>query len=233
LADSNTPSKGIKSWAEQDRPREKLLNKGPQALSDVELLTILIGSGTKEKSALELAKELLATVDNDLGKLGALSIHKIQKIKGLKKARSITIAAALELGRRRKTESNKEKPIIKSSIDAYNLIYPFLADKTQELFYLLMLNRRNEVIKLQDISKGGLSGTVVDPKTIFGHAVDHQAASMMLFHNHPSGNPKPSDSDKNLTRKIKQGCEIMEISLLDHIIFAGQQYFSFADEGLL
>ena len=228
-----TNLKGIKSWAEEDRPREKLLLKGPSALSDAELLTILIGSGTKEKSALEIAKELLASADNDLTKLGTLSIAKIQKIKGLKKARSIAIVAALELGRRRKNETISKNPKIKTSKEAYNFVYSVFADKTHEEFYVLLLKQNQEVIKLQEISKGGLSGTVVDPKTIFNHALENHAANIILYHNHPSGNCSPSDSDTALTKKIKNASEFLDIRLLDHIIFAGNKYFSFADEGLL
>jgi len=233
LTSKKAEIKGIKSWSEQDRPREKLQSKGPVTLSDAELLAILINTGTKEKNALELAKELLNTVNNDLDKLGTLSISSIRKIKGIGTAKAIKIAAALEIGRRRKFYDKPELKKIGNSKDAYDYIYPYLADLQQEKFMLLLLTNAQKPIKAVEISKGGITATIVDLKVLFKPVIEESATSVILFHNHPSQNKKPSDADINLTKKIQKGCEILEIRLLDHIIFAGDSFFSFADEGLL
>lgn len=224
---------GIKSWAEEDRPREKLALKGQKSLSDAELLAILIKTGTKEKSALDLAKELLKNVDNKLSKLGTLSLAQIKKVKGIGSAKAITIAAALELGRRRIWGEDLPKTRIKTSRDAYEYLYSILVDEQQENFILLLLDRANQVKKHFQISKGSISGTVVDIKDIFKIVSEEKAVSIIISHNHPSGNKMPSESDISLTKKIFKAAEIFDVKLLDHIIFAGNEYYSFADEGIL
>ncbi|MFC2114490.1 DNA repair protein RadC [Bacteroidota bacterium] len=224
---------GIKSWSEEDRPREKLVLKGPQALSDAELLAILIGSGSKEYNAVELAKIVLSKNENNLDSLGSQTIKQLSSVKGIGNAKAITIAAALELGRRRKSENTPKKPSINSSKDVFDYIYPFLADAKQEKFLILLLNRANHVIKKSEVSQGGISGTLVDPKVIFKIALEESSSSIILSHNHPSGNTKPSQADIDLTRKIKEGAKLLDINVLDHIIFTNHAYFSFADEGLL
>jgi DNA repair protein RadC len=228
-----TKSNSIKTWAEDDRPREKLMLKGKAALSDAELLAILIGSGYKDKSALDVCKEILAISGNNLNDLAKQSVHDLTKIKGIGEAKAITIVAALELGRRKKDESIIEKPTITSSLDAYNNIYPNLADLHYEEFWTLYLNRANHLIKKCVIGKGGINGTVADSKIIFKTAVELLASSVIICHNHPSGNLQPSNEDKILTRKIKEAGLLLDINLLDHIIVASNKYFSFADEGIL
>jgi DNA repair protein RadC len=225
----------IKDWAEEDRPREKLLLKGPGILTDAELLTILIHSGTTKQSALDVARQMLDKVGNDLNKLADLSPAQISKnFKGIGKAKAATIAAALELGRRRKeTSGNKTKKKVTSSRDAYDHIYPYLADQHQELFYIMLLNRANVILSYHKISEGGMTGTVVDPKIIFRKVLEEGALSLILVHNHPSGNNQPSQADIDLTNKIKDAAKFLDVSLLDHLIFTNNSYFSFADEGLL
>lgn len=235
MEDANTPNKSIsiKTWAEDDRPREKMLLKGKSALSDAELLAILIGSGSRQKTAVELCKEILTYAGNNLSNLSRLSVHDLMKFKGIGEAKAISIAAALELGRRRKDEAPEKKPGIGSSQDAFQLIYPELADLPYEEFWVLYLNRANKLIRKTPIGKGGVSGTVADCRLIFKTAIDLLASSMVLCHNHPSGNLQPSEQDKALTRKIKEAGIMLDISLLDHIIVAGNTFYSFADEGLL
>lgn len=222
----------IKQWAEEDRPREKLLLKGKSALSNAEILGILIGSGTKELTAVDVAKVILDHNENDLNKIAKLSVQELIKFKGIGKARAINIVSALELGRRRKTDNNKQDKI-SSSVDVYELMKPELNDLPHEEFWLLLLSRANKVIKKQPISQGGVSGTVADPKLIFGHALSHLASGIILVHNHPSGNTKPSEADKRLTRQLSEAGKLLEISVLDHVIFTDSGYFSFADESLL
>ena len=225
----------IKNWAEEDRPREKLLLKGSRHLTDAELLAILIRMGTKNHSALDVAKQLLEKVGNDINKLGELSTTQISKgVKGIGKAKAITIAAALELGRRRKENAgNKSIKKISSSKDAYDNIYPYLADQQQELFYIMLLNRANIILSYHKISEGGMTGTIVDPKIIFKKVLEEGAISLILAHNHPSGNQQPSQADIDLTKKILEASKLLDVSLLDHLIFTNNSYFSFADEGLL
>lgn len=229
----NDTSKGIKFWAEDDRPREKLRNKGAQALSDAELLALLIGSGTTKKSAVDLARELLATSNNNLNQLGKCNLSDLQKVKGIGLARAISVTAAMELGRRRQIEQVLERPKISATKDAATLLFPILQDLGHEAFCVLYLNTAHFLIKHELISHGGLSGTVADIRLIFKNALINNASKIIVAHNHPSGNRNPSDSDKKLTQKIQQSGQIMDIILLDHIIIAGQQYYSFADEGLL
>lgn len=224
---------GIKSWSPEDRPREKLLLKGTSALSDAELIAILLGSGTAKLSAVDVAKKVLAHVDHSLDNLAKLSVKELMKAKGIGEARGITIVAAMELGRRRKEQSPEEKPKLESSLSAFNMIKGELQDLPHEEFWVLLLNRSNRLIKKKRISEGGVSGTVADPKIIFKLALDELASGLILAHNHPSKNLKPSDSDLSLTKKLKEAGKLLEIAVLDHIIVAGQQYFSFTDEGLI
>lgn len=224
-------SKSIKNWANDDRPREKLLAKGVMALSNAELLAILIGSGTKNISAVDLSKEILSYSENNLNLLGKKSVKDFVKHKGIGEAKAITIVAALELGRRRKTEDNKSKNKITSSKDVFNIFSPILSDLQHEEFWVLTLNRSNKIINKHKISQGGLSATVIDNKIIFNFVLNDLATSIILCHNHPSGNLSPSENDKQITKKIKQAAKLLDITLLDHIIVTQTNYFSFADEG--
>jgi DNA repair protein RadC len=223
----------IKSWAEEDRPREKLLLKGKNALSDAELIAILIGSGNKTETAVELAKRILASVNNDLNQLAKLNLTDLMQFNGIGEAKAISIAAALELGRRRKESTEEKKIKITSSKTAYEAISDVLSDLPHEEFWVLYLNRKNEVIKRENISKGGITGTVADGKIIFKNAVNALASAVVLCHNHPSGNLKPSQADIQLTKKMKEIGVLMDTPVIDHIIVGNNNYFSFADENLL
>lgn len=222
----------ILSWAEEDRPREKLLLKGKAALSDAELIAILIGSGSRDLSAVDLSKLILQSVNNNLNELAKLSINDLMKFKGIGDAKAISIAAALELGRRRKESEVIKKAKVGSSKDAYEVIRPYLMDLMHEQFWVLLLNRANEIIRPVQISIGGVAGTVADPKMIFKAAIEHLASAIILVHNHPSGNLSPSQADKDLTKKVKQGGQTLDIPVLDHLIFSDNGYYSFADEGV-
>lgn len=226
-------SSSIKYWAEQDRPREKMLLKGTTALSDAELIAILIGSGSGGISAVELAKQILARHNNDLSLLGRLGIKDLMKFKGIGEAKAVSILAAMEIGRRRQISPIQEKPKITSSQDAYNCLYSNMEDLNYEVFKILLLNRNNRVTRIETISTGGVSGTVVDPKVIFKKALDEQASSIILCHNHPSGNLKPSHQDIQVTKKLVQAGKAIEISVLDHLIISDEGYFSFLDEGMI
>jgi DNA repair protein RadC len=226
-------SLNIKSWAEEDRPREKMLLKGKAALTDAELLGILINSGVQNLTAVDIGKEILRKSENDLNQLGKLNIKELSKFKGIGEARAITIIAALELGRRRKETESVKKPIIKSSRDVYQILKPSFWDLMHEEFWIVLLNRANQVIKSIQISAGGVAGTVVDPKIVFKVALENLASGIVLAHNHPSGNLKPSQEDINLTKKIKEGGQILDISILDHLIVTDNGYYSFADESIL
>ncbi|MGK7391875.1 MAG: RadC family protein [Candidatus Cyclobacteriaceae bacterium M2_1C_046] len=223
----------IKSWAEEDRPREKLLLKGKAALSDAELIGILIGSGSASLSAVDLAKLILSQNSHNLDRLARLSVHDLMKFKGIGEAKAITIVSALELGRRRKDTLPEKKPKISSSKDVYELMRPFLLDLSHEEFWVVILNRSNQVIARQPVSSGGVSGTVADPKMIFKKALDYLASSIILVHNHPSGNINPSEADRQLTNKMKEAGKFLDIPVLDHVIFTDDKYYSFADEGIL
>lgn len=223
----------IKRWAAEDRPREKLLLKGKAALSDTELIAILLGTGTAAMSAVDVAKALLEAVGNDLNELARLTVKDLTKIKGVGEAKAITIVSALELGRRRKDLLGEEKPKISGSKDIYDLLKAELLDIPHEAFWIVLLNRANRVIKKHQISQGGVAGTVADPKIIFKIALEELASGVILAHNHPSGNLTASQSDIDLTRKLKESGKLLEIQILDHIIVAGKKYMSFADEGLL
>jgi DNA repair protein RadC len=223
----------IKSWAEADRPREKLLTHGRTVLSDAELIAILIGSGTQSFSAIDVGKNILAGVNNDLNHLAKFSVKELMKFKGIGQAKAISIIAALELGRRRKESAVQEKPKIVSSQDAYELLKSVMLDLHHEEFWVIMMNRANRVIRMKRISSGGISGTVADVKIIFKEAIDQMASSLILAHNHPSGNRNPSNEDVRLTQKMKESGTILDIPVLDHIIFAEDKYYSFADEAML
>ena len=227
-----TPLK-IKSWSPEDRPREKLLAKGTPVLSDAELVAILLGTGTTTTSAVELAKRVLQTVDNNLHELARLSVRDLMKVKGIGEAKAISIIAALELGRRRKEFDTEEKRRISGSRDCFDILRPHLQDIHHEEFWVILLNRANRVIKKHQISQGGVAGTVADPKIIFKMALSELASGIILAHNHPSGNLTASQADMDLTRKLKEAGKLLEIQVLDHLIVAGQKYFSFADEGIL
>ena len=223
----------IKNWAAQDRPREKLLLKGTSALSDAELMAILIGSGTAKLSAVDLSKRVLQQVSNDLNELARLSVKDLMKMKGIGEAKALTIIAALELGRRRKEKAADDKPKVASSREAFDLLKEHLMDLPHEEFWVLLMNRANKVIKKRRVSEGGVSGTVADPKIIFKLALDELASGVIVAHNHPSGNLTASQSDIELTRKLKEAGKFLEIQLLDHLIIAGKNYYSFADDGLI
>lgn len=222
----------ILSWAEEDRPREKLMLKGRAALSDAELIAILIGSGTREYSAVDLSKVILNSVGNNLNELAKLSINDLMKFKGIGDAKAISIAAALELGRRRKESDVQKRAKVTSSSDAYLAIRPYLLDLSHEQFWILLLNRANEIIRPVQVSVGGVAGTVADPKIIFKSAIEYLASAIILVHNHPSGNLTPSQADKDLTRKVKEAGRLLDIPVLDHLIFGDNGYYSFADEGI-
>ena len=223
----------IKKWAESDRPREKLVKYGKESLSIAELLAILLRTGTSKTTALDLSRQVLSNSENDLTQLARLSVSDISKIKGLGPVKAITIVAALELGRRRREEETTQKSQISSSKDAADILQPILEDLNHEEFWIILLNKANRLIDKKVISSGGMSATVVDPKIIFRVALENRACSIILGHNHPSGNTKPSESDIQLTKKLKEAGKNLEISVLDHIIIAGSSFYSFADEGLL
>ena len=226
-------SLSIKSWAEEDRPREKFALKGKSTLSDAELVAILIGSGNTEESAVELSKRILASVDNNLNELGKTDLAELIKFKGIGEAKAITIAAALELGRRRKSTDAPKRPKIKQSGDAADIMAPLLADLKHEEFWVLVLNHSNIVIHKACVSTGGVTHTVADSKMIFKPAIEKLGTGIILCHNHPSGGLKPSQSDVMLTKKNVEAGKVLDVRVLDHIIIANNKYFSFADEGLL
>ena len=223
----------IKNWAKDDRPREKLLSRGPTILSDSELLAILINNGNREKSALDLAQEVLRLGKNSLSELGKLSVRELMKIKGIGEAKAITITAALELGRRRQASFPREKMVVTSSSDVADYLQTHLRDYKHEVFAVLFLNRANKINDFKIISEGGITGTVADPRIILKKALEEDAVSLILCHNHPSGSLKPSRADEELTQKIKEAARYFDIKVLDHLIVSDDGYFSFADEGIL
>ncbi len=223
----------IKNWAVGDRPREKLAAKGVNALSDAELIAILLGSGTREGSALDVARRMMQKIDNDLLALGKLSVKDLMKEKGIGQARAIIIVAAIELGRRRRRFETEQKKNITSSKDVAEIFMSRIGDLPHEQFWLLLLNRANKVIGQELISSGGIAGTVVDTRIIFKKAIESLASSIILCHNHPSGNLKPSEADLSLTNRLKEAGKLLEIPVLDHIIVTDSSSFSFADEGLI
>lgn len=223
----------IKNWARDDRPREKLLSKSPESLSDSELLAILIGNGTRQKSAVDLAREVLLLGKNNLNELGRLSLKELQKIKGIGEAKAITIAAALELGRRRQGSLLLDKPVIKESRDIASYLQTRFRDLPYEVFAVIFLNRANRINHFEVVSQGGITGTVADPRIILKKALEEEAVSIILCHNHPSGSLRPSRADEELTQKIKEAARYFDIKVIDHIIVSERGYYSFADEGLL
>jgi DNA repair protein RadC len=220
---------GIKTWAEDDRPREKFLLKGKQSLSNAELLAILIATGTRNESAVDLARKILQLTSENINDLAKLNVNELKKVKGIGEAKAITIAAALELGRRRKDEEAKQIEIIKNSQEAFNYFEPLIADLPHEEFWILLLARNRKVIARKKISEGGIAGTVVDTKIIFKHAIENLASSIVLCHNHPSGNLVPSVADIQITKNLKNAGKLLDIEVVDHIIVGNDKYYSFAD----
>lgn len=229
----NKPSTSIKYWAVDDRPREKLLLKGPAALSDSELLAILINTGNARRSAVELARDVLQLGQNKLSELGKLTVKDFCQIKGIGSAKAITISAALELGRRRDAAGFLDKAVVRSSADIAGHLRSLLKDHLHEVFAVVFLNQANKINHTEIISKGGITGTVADPRVILKKALDENATAIILCHNHPSGNLQPSRADEQLTQKIREAAQYFDIKLLDHIIVSEEGYYSFADEGKL
>ena len=230
---STYQSHSLKTWAVGERPREKVMANGIQYLSDAELLAILVGSGTRNMTAVELARKILGKAGNNLHELGRQSLGDLLKIKGVGPAKAISVMAAMELGRRRAGIHQTEKIPVKSSETVFSIFHPLLGDLDHEEFWLLMLNRANKVLGRFKVSQGGLSGTVIDTRIILKKALDNLASSIIVCHNHPSGNNQPSDADVKITEKLKKAAEMLEIKMLDHVIIADKSYFSFADEGLI
>lgn len=223
----------IREWNENDRPREKLLVKGKNSLTDAELIAILISSGNRNESAVELSKRILASVNHQINRLGKLSVKHLMKFNGIGEAKAIAIIAGLELGRRRREEELPMFPKIQCSKDAYTILYPLISDLEHEEFWILYLDNSNKVIQKKQVSIGGKTGTLVDPRVVFKSALEFGAVSIILAHNHPSGILRPSVSDKTVTKKMTQAGTILDIKLLDHIIVTEKNYFSFADEGMI
>ena len=222
----------IKNWSEDDKPREKLMLKGSTSLSDAELVAILIGSGSRDESALSLSKRILSSVDNKLNTLDKLSIKQLMKFKGIGEAKAISIAAALELGKRRKSEEKSIPKVISSSRDVFEIMQPIIGELPHEEFWVVYLNNSNKVIYKSQLSKGGMTGTVVDVRLIFKMALEQGAVSIILTHNHPSGKLQASEADKQITTKLKIAGDQLDIKVLDHIIITELGYFSFQDEGI-
>jgi DNA repair protein RadC len=223
----------ITCWAEADRPREKLLEKGRSVLSDAELIGILIGSGSANETAVELAKRILSSIGNDLNELGKLTVSDLCKFKGIGEAKAVSVIAALELGRRRKSLDKSEKPKIRTSKDVFDVLFSDMEDLAHEEFWVLFLDRGNHILKKQNVSKGGLSGTVVDSRIIFKQAIEYLASGIVLCHNHPSGNLNASEEDKRITKRMVEAGKLLDINVLDHLIIAGKDFYSFADNGVL
>jgi len=223
----------IKSWAKDDRPREKLLSKNPMALSDAELIAILLNNGNRDKSALDLAREMLRLGQNNLQELGKLSVFDLMTIKGIGTAKAVIITAALELGRRRQAAIALEFPVVSGSRDVALYLQQLFQDHHHEVFVVLFLNRANKIRHSEIISTGGITGTVADPRIIMKKAIEQEAVGLILSHNHPSGNLRPSKADEELTYKIREAAKLLDIRVMDHIIVSNEGYFSFADEGLL
>jgi DNA repair protein RadC len=226
-------NKSIKNWSEDERPREKMLHKGASALTDAELLGILIASGTPQRSAIDLARDILALAGGNIRELGRISIKELQKVKGIGEARAIAISAALELGRRRQMSEGLDRPAIRSSKDALPILMPLLQDLNHESFCVLYLNTAGKLLRHELISSGGLTATVADIRLILKNALLQNANQLIIAHNHPSGNKQASTADIELTRKLNEAAALMDIRLLDHIIVAGHSHLSLADEGLM
>lgn len=222
-------TKSIKGWAMSDRPREKMLEKGREALSDAELIAILLGSGNQDETAVDLSRHILNDVDNNLINLSLLDINELTKYKGVGTAKAVTVAAALELGRRRRFAEAARQTEIQNSSEAFEYFYARMSDLTHEQFWIMLLNSANNVIKMEQIGVGGLNGTSADPRKIFKIAIENQATAIMLCHNHPSGNVLPSKTDKELTKNVINCGKILDIKVLDHLIIGENRYYSFAD----
>jgi DNA repair protein RadC len=223
----------LRDWSPQDLPREKLIHKGTSALSDAELISLLLGSGTRTSSSVELGKRVLQCANNNLHELARMTVKDLIRVSGIGHIKAMAIVAALELGRRRRELSPESRPRLSKSADAFDLLKPVLLDIPHEEFWIILVNRANRLIKFSQVSQGGVAGTVADPKIIFKMALEELASGIILAHNHPSGNLSASPADIELTRKLSAGARLLEIQVLDHIILAGQKYFSFADEGLI
>lgn len=226
--------RSIKQWADDERPREKMMQKGVDTLSNAELLAILINTGTKQRSALDIARDLLEHSHQNLQELGKLGLYEFSRVKGIGEKKALTLIASLELGKRRQLASALERPQVTSSRDAYNLLCTYLEDKPREEFYTLFLNAANRLLGIERISLGGMTSTVVDCRIIFKKALALRGVTQIIVaHNHPSGNLSPSDADKRLTEKLREGGKLLDIKLLDHLIIAANRFYSFADEGIL
>lgn len=223
----------IKSLAEDDRPREKFLLKGRNALSDSELLAIIMGSGSRDETAVELAQRILASVQNNWHNLSRLSLQDLMKFKGVGEAKAISIATALEIGRRRASQEVPERAMISNSTDVFKLLSPYLSDLSTEEFWAVFLNQSNKVLHFTKLTQGGIAESIVDSRILFKTALEQYATAIIIAHNHPSGNLKPSAADIQITKKISEAGKLMNINLLDHLIITQKQFFSFADEGLL
>jgi len=223
----------LKELSVDDRPRERMILQGRSSLSNAEIIAILIGSGTRQKSAVQLAREILTAFDNDLDKLGRVNLQNLLRFRGIGEAKAVTILAALELGRWRSNADLKPPTVITSSNDAYLHVRDRFQDLEHEEFYIVLLDRSNKVQALEHISKGGISGTAVDGKIIFRFALEHKSSGIILCHNHPSGNLKPSSADQEITKKLIQFGQLVDIKILDHLILTNKGYFSFTDEGLI
>lgn len=223
----------IKNWADDDKPREKLRHKGSFVLSDAELIAILIGSGNRDESAVELSKRILASVGHNLSEMGKLSVNQLMRFKGIGEAKAVTIAAALEVGRRRRMQDTGKITKISGSRDAFELLYPIMGELQHEEFWIVYLNNSNKVIHKSQLSKGGITGTLVDVRLVLKEALELGAVGIILAHNHPSGTLKPSASDKHITEKLKHASEALDIKVLDHLILTRHDYLSFADQGML
>lgn len=231
--ESSKDSFSIKFWAEGDRPREKLMLKGKTALSNAELIAILISSGNREESAVELSKRILSDAENKLNELGRMSVNQLMNYKGIGEAKAVSIVAALELGRRRRGEEALKRDKITSSKSVFEIMQPRIGDLNHEEFWILYLNNSNKVLRKEQLSKGGMTGTIVDVRIVFSRALEVGATALILAHNHPSGTLKPSQPDIRLTRKLKDAGTSLDIKILDHLIITQNAYYSFADEGIL
>ena len=229
----NTNSTPVKNLAQDDRPRERAIKYGLSSLTDSELIAILLGSGSRRESVIQLARRIYASCGNDIHKFARVSINKLKGFRGVGEAKAVTLAAALELGRRRMRTERMSDPQITHSSDVYDLIAPYIVDKSHEEVWLVMMNQAGRVVHHSRISLGGMTGTIVDPKVIMRLSIEHHATRIILVHNHPSGSARPSQQDINLTHKIKHGAMLLDIKLTDHVIVAGDRYFSFLDEGML
>ncbi len=230
----NNEFKKIKDWALDERPREKMIEKGATALSNSELIAILINTGTAQRTALDISKEILQINQNNLLEFSKMSLNELLKIKGLGEKKAVTLLAALELGKRRQLAVALENPIISSSREAYNILAPYYLENNHETFYVIYMLHNGKIVTIEPISHGGITGTVVDIRIIFRKALELKTVTRLIIsHNHPSGNLNPSEADKQLTRRIKEAGKLFDIAVNDHIIVAGDHYFSFADQGIL